>query len=143
MLEFEADVPRWLDARDFVRLEQQPNESLSSLGTRVSACLESALEISNVIFVLSARSLSNVEANLIELGRLLVKLLAKRPHARILLCVPANTAEKQRKALLTFTRELAKEEGAQSSVVIGAHFSAKAPLPSATLPFWSNSQHRS
>lgn len=136
LIELGAIVPTWLESPDFVHLEQQPSESFDSLGTRACVILDEKPEITYVVVALAVRSLSLFESGLSTLGQRLVMILTKRKKARLLLCVPSETTERQRKSLLALAGGLTKVEDRQSSVIVGAHFSAKPP-PSGTLPLWS------
>lgn len=135
LVELGAIVPSWLTAPDFVKLEQLDGESVANFGTRACTILDAKAEIAYVVVALAVHTLPHFEAGLTKLGQRVVSTLSTRKKARLLLCVPAETAERHRKSLLALAGELAKFEDPQSSVIVGAHFSARPP-PSGTLPLW-------
>jgi hypothetical protein len=133
LIELGAEVPAWLDTPSFAPLAQQPRESLAECCTRACQWLERCPQIAYVIVALAERKHPRVDEELANVGRRLVECLAQRPKARLLLCVPAETSERERKGLLALAADLVKDGDARNSVVVGAHFSARPP-PSGTLP---------
>ena len=134
-----AFVPSWLTTPDFSNLTQHPDESVQSFGERACSYLETQPEIAYVVVALAVPFLQNFEGGLLSLGQKLIFSLSTRKKARLLLCVPAEITERNRKTLLALAGALAKPEGSQSSVIVGAHFSARPP-PSGTLPLWDSSK---
>jgi len=128
-----AEVPSWLDTPCLTPLEQSVEESMLLFGERACEWLAFRPTVAHVVVALATETLGGVESGLAQFGLRLAKSLASRQKARLLLCVPAEVTERQRKALLSLTGELAKVATPQSSVVVGAHFSARPP-PSGTLP---------
>jgi hypothetical protein len=133
LLECGAELPCWLEVPGLALLEQQSGESCEDFGVRANARLKLSPTATHVVVVLSATSHLSEERTLSVLGGKFVRILATRPHPRMLLCVPPETPERKRKELLAVASALAKEEGASSCVPVGAHFSARPP-PSETLP---------
>lgn len=133
VVERDAEVPAWLDWPWQAVLEPEARESPSEFGERACESLRKQERVSSVVIAVAVQTLDALDEKLGSLGRKLAHVLRGRDHARILFCVPAEATEKQRKSLLSLTHELAKDTPSSSSVVVGAHFSARPP-PSGTLP---------
>jgi hypothetical protein len=133
LIELGAEVPAWLDTPCFAPLPQQHRESLAECCTRACDWLDRCPQIAYVILALAESSHPRIDKELSAVGRRLVECLSRRTKARLLLCVPAETSERERKGLLALAADLVKDGDSRYSVVVGAHFSARPP-PSGTLP---------
>lgn len=133
LIERGAVLPAWLHVSGLQFVEQQQGEGYSEFCVRGCLELDQSPTCTHVVVVLAADSHFCGANGLEQLSQNLVAILSTRTNPRMLLCVPPETTERKRKALLALVRDLAQGKTTPGAVLVGAHFSARPPQ-SETLP---------